>query len=491
MRRPGAVLSSWPPRTIGVMANWQPQSQPDWIAYAAYLLRGRGVESPSNEELQRTIFERGGPKLDHNQVTAAKRKLWNDDSKKFTGIETLSDAANWVAELLTDPIDSIMRYFATNLSDADARRLARITGLEPFTGNLCWLTPAHGLGGFRAEDVAGIFDETPGVPGLSFSDAPSSRFEAIRQLADDRTDALVRAEIDSFWATGADLGANHIRPMVSRFVHHPEDYHGTVRPRLTMEFVPTDWRHVKGFNNRLAANEDLNRLAEASGWLSRALPLPLADASVPSYTAAVVILTGRDYLAVTQRPDRFHVEYAPEQWSMTMEENMQGPRDVRDRNGQLQYKRGDGSLHEAAGRGLREELGLEQGDLSSMRLLGLFAEAPYTCVVGVFWASTPLSWQQLKERFRNATDPEAKVLGREPLSTENMVELCLLEQYVPSERLSRHPNGVEYFSVSGRQPTANFLHPSSRSRMFRYLLDDSWNHPPDRLVEAFKRRGVP
>ncbi|MGE3776859.1 MAG: hypothetical protein AB7F89_06735 [Pirellulaceae bacterium] len=421
------------------------------------------------------IHEKGGH-LTRKQVMAARADLFRD--KYAIRFDDWAQVVSAAAEKMRAPIPDLLAIFAQHYSNNDANMIYEKAGFAPFAGSLCWLTPSLGATALRETDVTTLFQPD------WFIRAPTNRFDEIhkivaRNLASDiaeTTEPYISAQpLET-------LGQNNIRTVLLDVVNHPEDHHGTILPSLTLTFGPTDWYHIQAFNNRMLDDEEFRQQVYRTDWIPRALPECSGD--IPSYVCTHIILTGPDYLVVTQRPRKQDVRYFPSHWSVTLEENMQGPREVRERN-VLVYKPGDTSLHETALRGLEEELGLTEQDVADIRLLGLFVEGPHAAVAALFWATTPLSWSQIPERHRNSKDPEARIIAREPLTTENLAELCLLDTYDPSTRA-----GATFHAPYGKDPTAGNIHPTARGRILRYLLEDAYRHPPDSLVEAFRGLGM-
>jgi hypothetical protein len=492
---------------------WDPKNLEEWTMWAIARLVARGEREPVASQLIReldehfrlhpdqSIFHKGARKIKSSpQEQIRNAKAWVLEHGKKTPVEVWREVENLrQPERLADALERVLRDCRSRYATENAEELSRVCGRDIFTGNLLHYTsypPGYRLGGGEVETV--FFPKW--FPHVG-PDNP--QLDELRQSIQNRIDGELREEIDRFLVEARreeqtdrralGLGSNNLRALVERITPYTEDHVGNksesnVRP-LRLVIGAMDWYRIEGFNNRLFDDDAFRRDAHEKGWTRSAIP-PNTGV-VPNYVAALVVVTGEDrsatgpvpYLVLTQRLPKERTRYSPDTWSITIEENMQGPRWV-NRDGIKSPERADRSLHHCAYRGLAEELGVEAWDVESVLLLGMFVEAPSCAMVGIFWAHLCITWEALRARVGMARDREARVVAKEPLSTRNLVELFVRGRYQP-----RRDEERDYFAPDGVTTTEEAFHPGSRPRLLAYLLADTRRHPLEKVVDEFQKVG--
>jgi hypothetical protein len=344
----------------------------------------------------------------------------------------------------TADVVELSSQITQKLSTKAARELGQLLGLEPFAGSLVELDYRPGCAILTADDVYTVFDP-PGFPRFGAAKASIVQDQIRRRIAPE-----LLTDMGRYMQTRR-VNYNNLRTYLRRIESFPDDTHERVR----FEFGATDWWSIQGFNNRLFDDRELRSIAKAQGWIERAVPVSSApDGSVPSFVCAHIMIVGPDYVVLTQRPQS--TAYYPAYWSLSIEENMQGPHT---KGGH--WIAGDASIHACAKRGLAEELGVVADDVG---LLGLFVEAPFASVVGVFLARLDLSWPKLRARIpKRLSDRELVAVAAEPLDETSLSRLLWTEHYSP-------PTDRAKTVVLKGQPHANAQHPTNAGRLLAYIL---------------------
>jgi hypothetical protein len=453
--------------------QWTPDRNYEQVMLAVYTLRARGTSSPRNQELVEVLGQLGYS-LSISQVNKAKFTLL----QRFRNFDEIAEA---VAELMAKgTLPDLLQDLAARFASDEARELAAHLVRPVFVGSLVELLYSTGVGSFADSDVKTVIRPT------GFQTARRADFDRWHEYIARYLDPSLGKEISEFVDShdAERMGANNLRVYMRDYRLVPQDHHAVTRETgigaLQLHYGPSDWWRIEAFNNRMIADAEFRQRAYQLGWISNALP-PEAKGRAPSYVCAHILVTGPDYLVLSQRQRRRVVRYFPDRWSISLEENMQGPREVT-RKGIDHYDEGDASLHACAMRGLSEELGIRGGDVDDLQLLGLFAEAPVAAVAALFWARLRIPWRVLCARIGDAPDPEARAIAREPLELENLVRLWFEDEYTP-----RTGESDAYLVPGGRQPEKRELHPTSRGRLLTYLLEDRYRYPVDALVERFRR----
>ncbi|MFH1077887.1 MAG: hypothetical protein V1745_01215 [Patescibacteria group bacterium] len=362
-------------------------------------------------------------------------------------------------------IGTILRGISERHLTPEARVLADVTHLRPFAGSLVTLHHPYGFGSFSSEDVRTTFQ---------VGDYPILRpvdFDAKLNDIQDRLDPELRAEMTDYLARRAGAGKRMptagLRCHLANLAYNPSDAHDEETRPLELTIGAADWRWNEAFNNRLLDEEGYLHVAAAEGWLNKALWPNMG--AVPSYLTAHIIVTGPDYLVLTQRRGNGRIRYFANRWSMSIEENMQGPRIV-SRGPNAGYHEGDTDLHACALRGLHEELAIRPDDIDRLNLLGLFAEAPMASCIGIYWVALHLSWAEFCGRARGAPDLETRAVARHGLTTRDLVRLWHMERYVPVMEKG------QCVAIHGPEPTPEGFHPAAKARLLAYLIADEERH---------------
>jgi hypothetical protein len=488
---------------------WFPETVREWVMWAGARLYNEGIVDPSPSRLYEEIERRGpevfpGRVLPHrSQMRRAKHGVLHEFRRPGSTIqETRSweQVAREVALLLApnrliDEKSQLLRACQRRFVTAEAIEFSANIERDCFCGNLLWLEPYQTTWQFGIHDVETVFSPRS-FPAMRLGGAEEA--ELRNQIAA-RLDPSLKSEIDHFLpekrAESRDdpevlgIGSNNLRARLERVVSFPDDHIGGshesgIKP-LRLFFGPTEWEHIEAFNNRLMDDPVFRQRALREGWVKKATPDNFGV--VPSYIAPIILVTGGTvdpYLVVTQRFGAERIRYAPNTWSISLEENMQGPRWVT-RHGQQYWQPGDQSLHRCALRGLEEEFGVDGVDLDHLLMLGLFVEAPTAAMTAIFWAHLKISWQQFTARLPDATDPEARIIAREPVTTRNLVHLFLSETYEPRRNQDR-----DFVAPGGAVVSPGQWHPGSRPRLLAYLLTDTKRHPLLQLIRAFHEAGL-
>lgn len=504
----------------------------DWTAWAAgYLIAEGLVSDPDDDVLTpklllpviRKFYEarhRQSFPWEAGAVGAAKLRLLRTYGS-WEGVKS------WVERFLLPDgehdvwlrLNRVLAAVAEATATTEAREFREALGLTLFAGSLLHLAPFGGTYQYKRNSIQTYF-EPEGFP-------TADSWEPIYASIEASLDAQLNAEIASYLDTvrerhvdgklvpppgaGSDwrpLGSNALRTVIRDIHEEMDDYIGwsketKIRP-LRVEFGVTDWHRIQGFCNRLGKDAAFRQraLSTETNWVRDALP-PAQSGRVPSFVAVHAALTGGrgndSYLVLVQRPQQVH--YFPLHWEGTMAENHMGPRKVT-RDGRDEISCGDVDLHDCLLRGIEEEFGLLEEDLSYVVLTGFFVEAPFASVVAMYRVHTPLAFETLKYRMRNRRNPndaeksavplEANVVAREPLTAENLARLVLAPAYAERqqerarfEARSNVAEGRDFFVVGSRTGAMGF-HPATSARLLQLMLSDRRRFPPERVVSAFE-----